>query len=142
MRTRLTRVLLVLVTTAFCTIAFASSLTDAGQDSAVQGAGAPAQAGTPAWFDVVGSTGLLTPEPLLLAKEGKDDDRDDSDGRDDRGDRDDRNGYGQDKVYVCHVLPNGKFITQKLPKKTALKLIEEHPHEWILGKCDDVISPS
>ena len=51
-------------------------------------------------------------------------------------------GEGNDKVDVCHVLPNGKFITQRLPEKTSLKLIDEHPHEWILGKCDDVISPS
>jgi hypothetical protein len=29
-----------------------------------------------------------------------------------------------------------------LPKKTAYKLIRRFPDRWILGKCDDVISPS
>ena len=56
--------------------------------------------------------------------------------------QDEGGGEGNDKVDVCHFLPNGKFITQRLPEKTALKQIEGHPHEWILGKCDDVISPS
>lgn len=102
MRIRQTRVFLWLVTTLFCTIAFASTGTD--------------QAGDPTGFEVAAGSESVTQEPLLLAK--------------------------GDKVTVCHFLPNGKYITQELPEETAQKLIEKHPHEWILGDCDDVVSPS
>ena len=51
-------------------------------------------------------------------------------------------GNGNNKVYVCHVLPHGKFNTQYLPQDTAEKLVEKHPDQWILGKCEDVVSPS
>lgn len=90
---------------------------DSGHHSSSH-AGAP-----PAWLDVLGS-GTVMPEPLLLVK------------------KDEGGGEDSDKVDVCHLLPNGKFITQRLPEKTSLKLIEGHPHEWIFGKCDDVISPA
>ena len=49
---------------------------------------------------------------------------------------------GNDKVYVCHMLPNGKFNTQQIPEETFNKLSVEHPHEWILGECEGDISPS
>ena len=76
----------------------------------------PDQAGEPAWFEAVGNSESVTQEPLLLAE--------------------------ADKVFVCHFLPNGKYITQELPEETAQKLIDEHPHEWLLGDCEDVVSPS
>ena len=74
------------------------------------------QTGDPAWFDVVGGRESLIQQPLLLAK--------------------------VEKVDICHFLSNGKFITQNLPVDTARKLIDEDPDMWVLGKCDDVISPS
>jgi hypothetical protein len=46
------------------------------------------------------------------------------------------------KVFVCHFLPNDKFITQEIPLATAQKLIADHPQEWVMGTCEDVISPS
>ena len=113
---KLTRFLFVPLTACFCMITISYAQADSGHHSS-------SHAGAPAWFDVIGS-GSVMPEPLLLAKKDK------------------GGGEGNYKVDVCHFLPNGKFITQRLPEKTALKQIERHPHEWILGKCDDVISPS
>ena len=74
------------------------------------------QAGDPTGFEVAAGSESVNQEPLLLA--------------------------AADKVYVCHFLVNGKYITQEIPVETAMKLIEEHPHEWLLGDCDDVVSPS
>lgn len=103
MRIRQTQVLLALVTTVFCAMAFSSTATD--------------QTGDPVRFNVIGSTDeSVMQQPLLLAK--------------------------AEKVYVCHITPNGKYHTQQLPVETAQKLIDEHPHEWVLGKCDDMPSPS
>jgi hypothetical protein len=47
----------------------------------------------------------------------------------------------KEKVDVCHFLPNGKYITQNIPLDTYEKLHAEHPHEWLLGTCEEVISP-
>lgn len=47
-----------------------------------------------------------------------------------------------DKVEVCHVKPNDKYKTQEVPEDTADKLIDEHPHEWLLGPCENHFSPA
>jgi hypothetical protein len=125
---KLKRFLFVPLTALLCTIAISYAQADSGHDFS-------SQSGNQAWFDVFGS-GSVMPEPLLLGN--NDEGGGEYNDRDDRGE----NEHGTNKFYVCHALPSGKFITQRLPKKTALKLIEEHPHEWILSKCDDVISPS
>jgi uncharacterized protein RhaS with RHS repeats len=152
MHIRFTRFLLVSVTTLFCTLPFALNMAQAGQDHAMRSSGETSVFSVGP--GVVAGSESVTWQPLLLAanenddkdgKNGKDDkdDKNDKGGKDDKDHKDGNNGNnGHDKVYVCHVLPNGKFITQKLPKKTADKLVAEHPHEWILGKCEDVISPS
>ena len=49
---------------------------------------------------------------------------------------------GQDKVYVCQINQNNKPKTKFLSEKDVLRLVESKPDIWILGKCDDVISPS
>ena len=54
MRIRQTQVLLALVTTVFCTMAFSSAGTN--------------QAGNPAWIDVTGGSESVSQQPLLLAK--------------------------------------------------------------------------
>ncbi len=170
MRIRLIPVLSVLVTTLFCTLPFTLTVAEAGQDHALRSPGetgvfsaGPGQAAAPSWSNLNGGSESLTTKPLLLAANGNDDrsgsnssnDKNDKvarmarttrvaraarttrgkDDRDHKGDKDDK-----DKVYVCHLLPNGKFITQKLPKDTARKLVRGPG--WILGKCEDVISPS
>jgi len=57
MRIRQTHVLLALVTTVFCTMAFSSTATD--------------QAGDPTRFSIVGGSESLTQQPLLLANAEK-----------------------------------------------------------------------
>jgi hypothetical protein len=131
MHIRFTRFLLVSVTTLFCTLPFALNMAQAGQDHAMRSSGETSVFSVGP--GVVAGSESVTWQPLLLAA-NENDDKDHKDGN--------NGNNGHDKVYVCHVLPNGKFITQKLPKKTADKLVAEHPHEWILGKCEDVISPS
>ena len=49
---------------------------------------------------------------------------------------------GQNKVYVCQIKQNNKPKTKFLSEKDALRLVESDPDIWILGECDDVISPS
>ena len=122
MRIRFEGILLGLVAACVCTIGFSSTLLDAGQALSFRGPGesgvifaATDQAGDPAWFDVVGGSESVTQQPLLLAK--------------------------QDKVAVCHVLPNGRGIKQNIPIETFKKLKAKHPHEWLLGKCKDGSSP-
>ena len=48
----------------------------------------------------------------------------------------------ESKVYVCQVGKNNKLQTKLMSKKTVLGLIEDKSDEWVLGKCEDVISPS
>ena len=52
----------------------------------------------------------------------------------------------KNKVFVCHVKPNGKSKTQCLPKATADKRVESSDPDsgsqyWLCGRCEDVISP-
>ena len=49
---------------------------------------------------------------------------------------------GQNKVYVCQIGQNNKPKTKFLPEKDVLRLVESKPDIWMLGKCDDVMSPS
>ena len=123
MRIRLTQVILTPVITLFCMIAFSSTLPDAGQDPSLRSLGesgvlftATDRAGNQHRLDVVGDRESVMQEPVLLA--------------------------AVTRVFVCHFLPNSRFITQELPKATAQKLIATHPHEWVMGTCDEVISPS
>jgi hypothetical protein len=123
MRIRLTQVILTPVITLFCMLAFSSTLPGAGQDPSLRSPGesgvfftATDRAGNPHRLDVVGDRESVMQEPLLLA--------------------------AVTTVFVCHFLPNSKSITQELPLATAQKLIAEHPQEWVMGTCEDVISPS
>lgn len=123
MRIRLIQVILTPVITLFCMITFSSTLPGAGQDPSLRSPGETGvfftvtnRAGNPRRLDVVGDRESVMQEPVLLAK--------------------------VEKVFVCHFLPNSKFITQELPLATAQKLIAEHPHEWVMGTCEEVISPS
>ena len=75
------------------------------------------QAGDPAWFEVAGGSESVTQEPLLIAKAGV-------------------------KIYVCRIKDDGKIMTMLLKENVALKKIEEDPGDWLLGKCEDVVSPS
>jgi hypothetical protein len=49
---------------------------------------------------------------------------------------------GQNKVYVCQIGQNNKLKTKLMSKQVVLGLVEDKSDGWILGKCDDVISPS
>ena len=49
---------------------------------------------------------------------------------------------GQNKVYVCQIGQNNKLQTKLMPEHEVLKLVEKKSDLWVLGKCDDVISPS
>ena len=49
---------------------------------------------------------------------------------------------GQNKVYVCQIGQNNKFQTKLMPEHEVLKLVEKKSDGWVLGKCDEVISPS
>jgi hypothetical protein len=48
---------------------------------------------------------------------------------------------GQNKVYICKIGENNKLKTKLMPQDEVLKLVEDKDN-WILGKCEDVISPS
>jgi hypothetical protein len=151
MRIWLTRLFLAVVPALFCTIAFLSAPANAGQASSFSKS--------------------VTQEPLLLAVNNDHDsnysnysnysnnnsnssskyNNDNNGGRDDRNNNSGKDDYGRDehskdnhgkKVYVCHVLPHGKFMTQYLPKETAEMLAAKHSDEWILRKCEDVVSHS
>jgi hypothetical protein len=120
---RLTQVFIASLVSVFCMVAFATGLPDAQQALAMRSASDSAATLTtaepfnaPNMPNVVGNNNPVGQVPVLLAK--------------------------ATKVFVCHFLPNGKFITQEIPQATADKLIADHPHEWVLGKCEDVISPS
>jgi hypothetical protein len=47
-----------------------------------------------------------------------------------------------DKVYVCKINKNGHMETLYIPKETYEKQAARNPHEYLLGKCEDVVSPS
>ena len=47
-----------------------------------------------------------------------------------------------DKVYVCKINKNGHMETLYIPKETYEKQAANNPHEYLLGKCEDVVSPS
>jgi hypothetical protein len=49
---------------------------------------------------------------------------------------------GQNKVYVCKIGENNKLKTKLMPEHEVLRLVKDESNGWILGKCDDVISPS
>jgi hypothetical protein len=49
---------------------------------------------------------------------------------------------GQNKVYVCQISQNNKLKTKLMPEHEVLRLVKDESNGWILGKCDDVISPS
>jgi len=123
MRIRLTQVILTPVITLFCMIAFSSTLPDARQYPSLRSPGesgifftATDRAGNPHRLDVVGDRESVMQEPVLLA--------------------------AVTLVFVCHFLPNSSFITQELPIATAQRLIAQFPQEWVMGTCEDVISPS
>ena len=97
MRIRQTRVLLALVTTVFCTMAFSSVGTD--------------QRGVPAWVDLASGGEPVMQQPLLLAK--------------------------VDKIPVCILLPNGKFVTKELTQDQIDKIEVEHPQDIEDGACED-----
>ena len=45
-------------------------------------------------------------------------------------------------VYYCQVGNNPKYKTRKGDEREVLKKIEKDPNKYILGKCEDVFSPS
>jgi hypothetical protein len=47
-----------------------------------------------------------------------------------------------DKVYVCKINKNGHMETLYIPKETYEKQAAQNPNEYLLGKCEEVISPS
>jgi hypothetical protein len=49
---------------------------------------------------------------------------------------------GQNKVYVCKIGENNKLKTKLVSDKVVLGLVKNKSDGWVLGKCDDVISPS
>ena len=112
---RFTRAFSALLSTLFCTLAFSSALPDTGQSLS------------------------SSQEPLLLAV---------NDGKVCHTRLMFLNAQWNcenpdvNKVYVCHVKPNGKYKTKYLPEQNALKKVDKHPDQWILGKCEDVVSPS
>jgi hypothetical protein len=120
---RLTQVFIASLITVFCIVAFAAGLPDARQAVSIGRGGELAHPFTRAEWDVtrnvpdiIGNADRAEQEPLLLA--------------------------AATKVFVCHFLPNGKFITEEILLTNAQRLIAAYPHEWMLGKCEDVISPS
>lgn len=50
-------------------------------------------------------------------------------------------GKCQDKIPVCHIMPNGKTQTTYLPIAQAYRRVNLWPDRWALGKCQGVISP-
>ena len=74
------------------------------------------QVGGPTWFEVAGGSESVIQEPVLLAAAAV-------------------------KIYVCRVKDDG-FMTMLMKEDMALKKIEEDPGDWLLGKCEDVVSPS
>jgi hypothetical protein len=145
MGVRYTRVFSALVS-VFCVLVFSSAPTDAGQTqsfSTPDARGIFMVAAEPvsdaALPDVAVGPQSATHEPLLLAAS--------DDGRVCHS----RLGFlpaewncksYKNNVYICHVKKNGKYKTKYLPEKTAEKKADKHPDEWILGKCEDVVSPS
>jgi len=45
-------------------------------------------------------------------------------------------------IYYCQVGNNAKYKTRKGDEREVLMKIEKDPDKYILGKCEDVISPS
>lgn len=154
MRIRFTRFFSALAPALFCTIAFSSALADAGQASSLR----ESMTHEPLLLAVnndhdsnnnsnSSSNSSNGNNSNGNNNGGNNNGGNNNGGKDDHG-KDDHDKDNQckgdhcKKVYVCHVLPNGKYMTQYLPKETAEKLAAKHPDEWILGKCEDVISPS
>jgi hypothetical protein len=104
MHIRQTRVLLGLVSTLFCTVAFSST----GSDQTVD----------PAWFNVIGDSESVTPQPLLLAK-------------------------NEPKVAVCVVLPSGNLKTKELTATQIANIKADHPQDLANedGPCENENSP-
>jgi hypothetical protein len=144
---RFTRTFSALASALFCTLAFSSALPEAGQPLSFNGPdergiliAAADPVGDTSLFDIANGGEAVSPEPLLLAVN--------DDGRVCRmrlgflpGEWNCKN-YTVNKVYVCHVKKNGKFKTKYLPEENAQKKVDKNPDEWILGKCEDVVSPS
>lgn len=143
---RFTRVFSTWASALFCVLVFSSATSDAGQTPFSYGPdergiliAAVDPVGDTSLFDVAGGGESVLHEPLLLAAS--------DDGRVCHS----RLGFlpaewncksYKNNVYICHVKKNGKYKTKYLPEKTAEKKVDKHPDEWILGKCEDVVSPS
>jgi hypothetical protein len=131
MRIRLSQFLLVPVTSLFCVLAFAATLPSAGQDLSLLNPiesgvffTATHKPGNRDLFDVAAGKRSMTQEALLLADDQTDDQT--------------------QKYYVCHVLVNGKWVTQEVDKAAYDKLINDFSGQgdWLPGKCEEVMSPS
>jgi hypothetical protein len=144
---RFTRAFSALVSALFCTLAFSSALPDAEQSLSFNSPDEPGiliaaadPVGDTSLFDIANGGGAVSQDPLLLAVN--------DDGRVCRtrlyflpAEWNCEN-TNVNKVYVCHVKKNGKFKTKYLPEENAQKKVDKKPDEWILGKCEDVVSPS
>lgn len=142
MQTRLTRFYFTMASLALSASALASGQADGARDTASLTANVFDQADASVTVDALGSDQPLTLAQVLLAQKS-DGSKAGGSGRSSDDDKDkDKDTNKKIFVYVCRVLRDGSFSTKKLLINTALKLIQQYPNRWLLGRCEDIISPS